>query len=1360
MNDRLQISKNNAVLKKTLSSIPPLISAGDYETAMQRLYGAGNYAWLNSCGQLACLEIESLIVQLSQALPIPQDDLTSDADPFVVTVLTSVHAAGGHSRLAWRWIQLDRKRKHHVILTNQGNSPIPIQLLELVDSGRATLTRLDDEPTLWGRASRLRQLAKDAESVVLHIHPDDPVAPVALARMPTERPVLFVDHASHVFWMGTCAANLVLTLHAEACRTTATRRGVPATQIFWWPMSFDLSRLDKAPRLPIRENLTIPSDAVILLTSGWPYKFHAIEGLSFSGALAPVLSSRPATHLIAVGPTAEDSAWKSLAAQFPGRIHLLGIQDEQFMTACYLACDIYLDSIPFSSGSAVIEAAALGKPVIKFATQEMRDCGFAVDPDAIPLPAYNWTDLDSYRNNLLELIDMSPSDRAVLGAMIRSSVRNWHNEDVSRFFLERAYRQAKNSSKIQINASLTQEKFDPLDRLLIALGENCRLCQDEKTPSAYMRLLQEDQVKAKHPLFNRFVKPDNISLIAVAVSTRGRQEQLDKTLASIQTQLRNADDILVISDEVTLPQKLSATLASWTLLLFEGDILENDALLLLEQAIIRKGGDATLVVYFDHDEIDIQGHPAEPHFKPDFNHDLLLSYPYIGRALAVRTSWAQHHLINTAGIFNLPLAYQLALQAFSDAGEVGFVHLPALIAHLSPDEPTVFASDSVTWKRLAQIAENHLQAQAPGTQMLEGPAPGTFQVLYPCTRTPLVSIVIPTRDQLPFLNRCIESLLEKTNYPNFEILVVDNDSQKKETREYLAGLAQLAPDSIRVLQVPGKFNFSRMNNLAVNEARGELILMLNNDTAALQPDWLTHMVRNALRNDVGVVGARLLYPDGSVQHAGVILGLRGPAEHPSLGMQTTDRGYLFRAQLQRNFSAVTAACLLVRKSLYKELGGLDETAFSVSYNDVDFCLRVGQTGRRIVWTPLATLLHEGSASQKRSIEATGHDQKIARFTKEQTSMYERWPEQIANDPAYNPNLSLTAHGYEIETNPLLRLDKLQGLTKHRVIAFAADEQGCGQYRIYQPMQAMLEAGLCTGGISPTLMGANLVLRSGADTLVFQRPITDEYLHLLESLQALKHVKKIYEVDDNLSRLPVKSAHRTDMEKNLPKRISKAISLCDRLVVSTEALAHDLAGQNDDIRVVQNRLSAAMWGTTPLSRQAPTQRKSTSKPRVGWAGGIGHQGDLEMIADVIKDLADQVDWIFFGMCPESIRPYVHEFYAGVPTLQYPAKLMAQEWDLAIAPLELNPFNECKSNLKLLEYGWCGVPVVCSDITPYQCDLPATRVKNRFKDWRDAICERIADLDACHQEGVILQAKVEQDWTLKGKNLQDWLDAWTD
>lgn len=870
--------------------------------------------------------------------------------------------------------------------------------------------------------------------------------------------------------------------------------------------------------------------------------------------------------------------------------------------------------------------------------------------------------------------------------------------------------------------------------------------------------IYRDQINKS--IFNHTSKSSTHITVAIwSESKENSNELLSSTLSSLHQQIRKSDLILQIQNNELLELDQDN---GWVLLLCAGDTLEPDALYFIEKAIEKHGKNPPLFGYFDHDEYCLDGSAHNPHFKPDFNYDLLLSYPYIGRSILVRNDLARQFLMNHQAPFDIVLAYKIALKAFFEGGAASVFHIPYLLAHLQAEPDTVFVLSSTAWQQLAAVLVAHLETTEVGATVLEGPGPGTFHVLPPQPTSPLVSIIIPTRDQLPLLQRCIESILEKTTYPNYEILIVDNHSQTSEAREYLDGLSALGSDQIRVLSDPGTFNFSRMNNLAVAQARGEFVLLLNNDTAVFQSDWLDHMVRQGLRDGVGIVGARLIYPDSTLQHAGIILGLRGPAELPCLNLPNTEPGYLFRAQITQNFSAVTAACLLVSKHIFQEVGGLDETTFGVSYNDVDFCLRVGQTGLRIVWTPLATLLHEGSASQKDGTEKIAADDKLKRFAKEQASMYQRWPRQIANDPAYNPNLSLVETGYEIETNPLLRFDKFQGLTPHRIAAFAADTTGCGHYRIFQPMRAMLDAGLCTGGASPEMMSPNLVLRSGADTLVFQRPSLDSDLFVLDALIPLKGIKKIYELDDNLAQIPIKSPHRDQISKDIRGRMAKAMGLCDRLVVSTEALAHELRGKNDDIRVVPNRLPIAMWGSSPPVKPSPSTKPSGSKPKVAWAGGIGHQGDIEMIAHLIRDLSDQVDWVFFGMCPEALKPFIREFHLGLPTLEYPKKLMelAQSWDLAIAPLEINPFNECKSNLKLLEYGWCGVPVVCSDVTPYQGNLPCKRVKNRFVDWRNAIVSMVSDLEACHREGLHLQKTVEASWMLKDDNLQSWYDAWTD
>ncbi len=246
--------------------------------------------------------------------------------------------------------------------------------------------------------------------------------------------------------------------------------------------------------------------------------------------------------------------------------------------------------------------------------------------------------------------------------------------------------------------------------------------------------------------------------------------------------------------------------------------------------------------------------------------------------------------------------------------------------------------------------------------------------------------------------------------------------------------------------------------------------------------------------------------------------------------------------------------------------------------------------------------------------------------------------------------------------------------------------------------------------------------------------------------------KVYELDDYLPQVPIKSAFHKTMPKDVLKVIRKAVALTDRFVVSTESLAEQFAGLHEDIRVVPNRLPVNWWG------DVSSQRRISRKPRVGWGGGASHRGDLELIAEVVRDLADEVEWVFFGMCPDKLRPYVHEFHPGVPIEEYPAKLASLNLDLALAPLEANIFNACKSNLRLLEYGACGFPVICTDIVCYQNELPVTRVKNRYKDWMTAIRMHLDDLDATAKSGDALRDAVQRNWMLTQDKLLDWRSAW--
>lgn len=272
---------------------------------------------------------------------------------------------------------------------------------------------------------------------------------------------------------------------------------------------------------------------------------------------------------------------------------------------------------------------------------------------------------------------------------------------------------------------------------------------------------------------------------------------------------------------------------------------------------------------------------------------------------------------------------------------------------------------------------------------------------------PLVSVIVLTKDRADLTAVCADGVLNKTDYPNLELLIVDHDSREPETKALFDSLR--ADRRVRILPYSGPFNFSAMNNMAVSAAKGTILTLLNNDIEVMRPDWLSEMVSHAVRPEVGAVGAKLYYADGRLQHAGVVIGIGGVAGHSFLFEGREALGYFGQAALTRAVSAVTGACLVVRKSVFLEARGLDAIDFPVAFNDIDFCLKVRSKGYRNVWTPFAELVHHELLS--RGYEDT--PEKKARFARECANFRDRWAAAIENDPYYNPNLSLQSSNYDI-----------------------------------------------------------------------------------------------------------------------------------------------------------------------------------------------------------------------------------------------------------------------------------------------------------------------------------------------------------
>ncbi|MFJ2428959.1 glycosyltransferase [Pseudomonas sp. NPDC087804] len=455
---------------------------------------------------------------------------------------------------------------------------------------------------------------------------------------------------------------------------------------------------------------------------------------------------------------------------------------------------------------------------------------------------------------------------------------------------------------------------------------------------------------------------------------------------------------------------LESALGSYIALMDNDDLLPEHALYWVARAIIENPGAG--LIYSDEDKIDNQGTRSSPYFKSEWNEFLFRSQNMICHLGVYRRD-----LIEQVGGFRVGFEgaqdYDLALRCSEQLAENQIVHIPRVLYHWRIHVgSTAMAGDEKPYAALAGVKalDEHLQRKGNigKTELLPR---GMYRTHYALpAQLPLVSLIIPTRNAYALVKQCIDSIKTLSSYRNFEIILIDNGSDDPESLAYFSELGN--EPNITVLHDDGPFNYSALNNRAVREARGELIGLINNDIEVITPEWLEEMVAIALQPSVGAVGARLWYPDDRLQHGGVLVGLGGVAGHSHKYLPKGDLGYFCRAALIQEFSAVTAACLIIKKSIFDEVGGLDEVNLKVAFNDVDFCLRVQEAGYKNVWTPFAELYHHESAT--RGLENT--PQKQERFMKEVNYMKSRWPD-IQNDRAYSPNLTLNYEDFSLAWPP-------------------------------------------------------------------------------------------------------------------------------------------------------------------------------------------------------------------------------------------------------------------------------------------------------------------------------------------------------
>jgi glycosyltransferase involved in cell wall biosynthesis len=429
--------------------------------------------------------------------------------------------------------------------------------------------------------------------------------------------------------------------------------------------------------------------------------------------------------------------------------------------------------------------------------------------------------------------------------------------------------------------------------------------------------------------------------------------------------------------------------------------------------------------YSDEDKIDEEGHRHEPYFKPDFLPDLFLGQNYTSHLTVYRAA-----LVRQAGGFRIGYEgsqdWDLALRIVSLVKDPSRIrHIPKVLYHWRaiPGSTALLSSEkNYPVKAAHRALTDHFARLKQPVELIAVPG-DHWRVKYPLPALPpLVSLLIPTRNGLKFLQRCVDSILEKTTYPNYEIIIVDNGSDDPATLAYLERVSSSQPETqnpklktgtVRIKPFPAPFNYSAINNFAAQHARGTVLGLLNNDLEVIHGDWLDEMVSQALRPGIGCVGAMLYYPNDTIQHAGVIIGLGGVAGHAFRDFARNTEGVFNRARLVQNYGAVTAACLVIRKEIFDQVKGLDDKNLAVAFNDIDFCLRVRAAGYLNLWTPFAELYHHESVS--RGAEDT--PEKHERFRLEVEYMMKRWSAELRHDPAYNPNLTLELTDFTLAAPP-------------------------------------------------------------------------------------------------------------------------------------------------------------------------------------------------------------------------------------------------------------------------------------------------------------------------------------------------------
>ncbi|BBH45074.1 glycosyltransferase [Pseudomonas sp. KU43P] len=825
-----------------------------------------------------------------------------------------------------------------------------------------------------------------------------------------------------------------------------------------------------------------------------------------------------------------------------------------------------------------------------------------------------------------------------------------------------------------------------------------------------------------------------LRLAVVVVDRQGEPAALGKTLDSLAALAVPGLSVqpLVVADRQGLVTAINTQVADSAcelfMLLEPGETLTASGALSL---VLERAAAPTCRALYADEALQGSNGTLELQLRPALNLDLLLSLP---AAMARHWLFDREVWLGLGGFdVEYPEAFELAfiLRLIEAAGleDLGHISEPLVIGHAPLLQDLAQQREAI---------EAHLRQRGYAAAVVTSRRPGRYELDYGHDNCPPVSILIRVQGQLAYAQRCLQSLLEGTDYGNYEVLLLDHGNDDAAVVQWLAGIEQMAAGHLRVLRFAAEIDQQAVLNQAAGEGRGEYLVFLDAQAGVIERDWLVQMLNHAMRPEVGAVGARLIDGDGKVRHAGLLLGLAGPVAAPFEGMAGDAPGYLHRLEVDQNYTALGEQCLMVGRELFVSLGGFD--AQMAPWAHVDLCLKLQQAGYLNVWTPRAQLLISGGETAPATAE-------------QEDGLYGRWLPAIARDASSNPNLiagedqqSFAYADAAVSWRPLAAVTALP-----TVLALGGGAGG-SQHRLERPFDSLSARGLIQGARPGKWLEVPALERFAPDAIVMQGPLGPSHVQAMRRMKAFSKAFKVYDLATYLPGAQLQGPFARQRPEDVLALLQLGLECVDRLLVPTPFMAQVCDGFAADIRVLADRLVPEQWAGLQSLRRCDV------KPRVGWVGGLGELDDLELIADAVKALAGEVHWVVLGSCPEHLRPYLHEIHAAVTPAQYPGKLASLNLDLAVVPLRDSLFNRCKSHLRLLEHGICGVPVICSDIEAHHGDLPVKRVSDEAAAWVEAIRLHAGDLDAVAQLGDYLRQCVLQGWMLDGPALTQWRDAW--